>query len=860
MEQCMVTITVNEQRFDVETGRPLVEVIKDLGFYISNLCYVDGLPPYAGCRTCVVEVEGMRGLPLACSTPVQDGMVVRTDTPAVTAMRQEVMSLILANHPDRCLTCHRVEHCRTGDICLRDNVVTHRCVTCSKNYRCELQTASDIADIGRANVEPYLDESRTFAQSQQPDPDRNNPFFEFDPQMCILCTRCERVCADLRHTTAISLAGRGFSTRIAFGSGGTIDESNCDFCGSCIDACPTATLMEAPNKWVARPEQWVTTTCMECSLGCSIQLGVKNGRGVIVRPGSGNDVSRDQICVRGRFGYDQIRDKHRLQNGRLGRGEDAADTDLDAVLDDAAQTLAAIIAEHGAEAVGVLGSGQATNEDNFLVRQLADQIGTPHVDSSGGHVWGAVANALIASFGTEHLPNRLTDVERAKTIVAIGNDLSASNNVVGVRIKDAVAQGARLVTVSARRNPIDDHATVSIRSPQGDIAATVQALAGALLRDESVAARVVDVDGGSALASVATAGVEDAVTILASADVEGVAVVVAPSRHNAAIAAAQAQAAANLAILLAGADGAPSALHVLPPESNSVGARDMGIVPGAEGMTVLEMMDAARERQLKAMIIVGDNPSLHLPNRTNTRSALDALDLLLVIDEVETETVERATHVVPDVGPFAKDGTITNADRQILRLRAATTPQPAASPAWTQVAALASRLAAVQNHDAPTTYADAAAVMSAIASANANYRGAKYTAMARPTRQPTNGASSQAFQPIPPPAASNGALVLLSGRELYTDRTAAAANLDDADRIGRGEYLEIHPADAASRNVGDGETVRITSGAESISMKARVTEDVPEGAVFMPLLWNRGAVQALLSSDADGSTVEVSPA
>ena len=257
----MVQISINGQEFEAEAGRPLVEVIKELGFYISNLCYIDGLPAYAGCRTCAVEVEGMRGLPLACTTRVQDGMVIRTDTAPVVEMRQQVMSLILANHSDRCLTCHRVEHCRTGDICLRDNAVTHRCVTCSKNYRCELQTTSDVGDIGRANIEPFLDEERTYYQWEQPAADRRNPFLEFDPQMCILCTRCERACASLRHTTAITLAGRGFTTRIAFGSGGTIDESNCDFCGACIDVCPTATLMESPNKWVSRPEAWVNTIC-----------------------------------------------------------------------------------------------------------------------------------------------------------------------------------------------------------------------------------------------------------------------------------------------------------------------------------------------------------------------------------------------------------------------------------------------------------------------------------------------------------------------------------------------------------------------------------------------------------------------
>ena len=215
----MATITINGRAVEAEVGAPLVEVIKNAGFPISNLCYLDGLPPYAGCRTCAVEVEGMRGLPLSCTTTVMDGMVVRTDTPEVTEMRQEVLAVILANHSDRCLTCHRIEHCRTGEICLRDNEVTHRCVTCSKNYRCELQTTCDAADVGRANVEPYIDEARTYYRHQQPEPDRANPFFEFDPQMCIICTRCVRACDDLRHTTAITLAGRGFSTMIAFRRG-----------------------------------------------------------------------------------------------------------------------------------------------------------------------------------------------------------------------------------------------------------------------------------------------------------------------------------------------------------------------------------------------------------------------------------------------------------------------------------------------------------------------------------------------------------------------------------------------------------------------------------------------------------------
>ena len=470
----MATITINGRSVEAEVGAPLVEVIKNAGFPISNLCYLDGLPPYAGCRTCAVEVEGMRGLPLSCTTNVMDGMVVRTDTPEVTEMRQEVLAVILANHSDRCLTCHRIEHCRTGEICLRDNEVTHRCVTCSKNYRCELQTTCDAADVGRANVEPYIDEARTYYRHAQPEPDRANPFFEFDPQMCIICTRCVRACDDLRHTTAITLAGRGFSTRIAFGAGGQIDESNCDFCGACIDVCPTATLMEAPNKWVARPDRWVTTTCTECSMGCTIQMGVRDGRGIQVRPGNGNDVSRSQICVRGRFGYDQTRDKDRLRAATIGRGEDAFEQDGDAVAAHAAAAISAILAEHGPSAVGILGSGQMTLEELYSLRTLATRLGVANLDSSLGPVTAAIGEALNDAFGSEHLPSRLTSVESADLIIAIGDDISASNNVLGVRIKDAVANnGASMVSISSRRNPLADYAVDeahAIHPPNGDLA------------------------------------------------------------------------------------------------------------------------------------------------------------------------------------------------------------------------------------------------------------------------------------------------------------------------------------------------------------------------------------------------------
>lgn len=867
----MARITINGVAVDAPERAPLVEVIKTAGFPISNLCYLDGLPAYAGCRTCAVEIEGMRGLPLSCTTQVSDGMVVRTDTPAVTEMRQEVLAVILANHSDRCLTCHRVEHCRTGEICLRDNEVTHRCVTCSKNYRCELQTTCDAADVGRANVEPYIDEARTYYRHQQPEPDRANPFFEFDPQMCIICTRCVRACDDLRHTTAITLAGRGFTTRIAFGAGGQIDESNCDFCGACVDVCPTATLMEAPNKWVARPDKWVTTTCTECSMGCTIQMGVRDGRGVQVRPGNGNDVSRSQICVRGRFGYDQTRDKDRLRAAAIGRGEDAFEQDGAAVAADAAAKLNAVLAEHGPAAVGILGSGQSTSEELFALRALAQRLGVSNLDSSLGPVTAAIGSALHDAFGSEHLPSRLTSVESADLIVAIGDDISASNNVLGVRIKDAVANNrASLVSISARRNPLADYAVDeqhAFHPSDGDLAAVAQALAAGLLRDMDIRASLSELDGLSDVTAAARNGrdgLDTAVATLARRRGGAVAVVVAPSRANAAQAAAQVRAAANLALILAGPDAAPAALHVLPPEANSVGLRDLGIAPGENGLGIAQMLDAARAGSLKALLVARDNPMLLHPDQDATRAALEALDLLIVIDEVRSQTVELATHVLPDISAFGKDGHITNADRQILRLRAAADAQRNGRSLADWLALLAAGLPAMditiaaEDEDAEPTVIPAPAMPqnSAEAAAAIAAHDARYAALAGPgaaatqSRQPTNGAAAQRLLPVAATAASGDGLTLLTGRDLYTDRLSAARGAADADLLHRADTVQLHPADANTLNIAAGATVAISANGAELTATAEISEDIPQGAIWLPILHNQGAPQRLTTNNS----------
>ncbi|GAF69930.1 unnamed protein product, partial [marine sediment metagenome] len=467
-------------------------------------------------------------------------------------------------------------------------------------------------------------------------------------QMCIICTRCVRACDQIRHTGALTLAGRGPSTRIAFGPGSPVHESTCDFCGACIDVCPTATLMEHPNKWSAtQTERWIPTTCTSCSIGCSINLGVRNGHGVIVRPdATANPVSHDQLCVRGRFHYDAVEPSQRLSQPLIRRngGQEAAA--WDEALELAAARLTEVLEKHGPEAIGFLGSPLATNEENYLLQKIARAVvGTNNVDSSAGPVARAACRSLRQAFGSEVLPADMTRLAGSKTLLVIAEDLESSHNVACLRCKDAVVNnGARLVVVSAHRGELCDFADVWLQPLPGEEAAVVAALAEALQGKS---------DNPGLSPQVAEA-FPAAVEILAAAKEDEawrpLSVVQALPHLGPEAAGALTAAAANVAVAALGDEAASAwgGLFVLPQEANVWGMRDVGAaaeylpgyrptaedssrkaleqswgapVPAAAGLTFEEMLGDGR---LKALLVLNDNPLFFAPARAGLRDRLSS--------------------------------------------------------------------------------------------------------------------------------------------------------------------------------------------------------------------------------------------
>jgi len=729
-----------------------------------------------------------------------------------------------------------------------------------------------------AGYEPWDGDTRTYYTTRQPPPDQANPFLEFDPQMCIICTRCVRACDELRHTGAITLAGRGYSTRIEFGQGGAVHDSNCDFCGACIDVCPTATLMEHPNKWGAtQTERWVGTTCTQCSVGCSISLGTKRGRGVIVRPDSAaNPVSRDQLCVRGRFHYDAVKNTQRIQTPLIRRNGGRDSATWDEALEFASARLSQVREEHGPEAIGFLASPLASNEENYLVSKIARAIvATNNVDSSAGPVARGACRALRAAFGSEVLPADMTRLAKSKTIVVVAQDLESSHNVACLRIKDAaVYNGAKVIVVSPMWGELNDFAEVWVQPRPGDEAAVLTAL------EESLAS-----DSHEDLSEDQRKAVDILrATVARDESAHPVSIVYALPHFGADQANTVTAALANIAILCAG-ENAAEALFVLPQEGNVWGMLDTGgspdLLPGyrragdeparselerlwgaplspSSALTFEEMI---ADGKLKALVAMNDNPFMLSPDRAQVRKALEALDLLLVIDSLPTDTAQLAHIVLADVSPWAKEGTTTSADRRVLRLDPAAAPQGDARQGWRILADLGSRLAErLHPGEIRIRYQAASEIMEEMAQAIPLYANATYREMDSGAQQTFDGLgpSKAERQAVLSKASENGTgFRLTATRSLYMSYEGAAIHSPDADKLRREEHVALNPADASSLSISEGDQVAIRNDRGQLQAKAHLTNAVAPGTAHVPLYLDGGTVSALFDAGAAVAAVDI---
>jgi NADH-quinone oxidoreductase subunit G len=627
----LAKVTINGKLFEVPKGARLIDVCREKGFDIPSFCYYSDLALQASCRMCLVRIEKMPKLQTSCTITVTDGMVVTTQSEEIEKAQRGMTEFLLANHPLDCPVCDRGGECELQEMTFDWGGLEER-FTERKNYY----------------AERYL-----------------SPMVANDPQRCILCKRCTRVCDEWMGEEAIEAGGRGAHTVI----GTYLGWLDCSQCGNCIEVCPTGTLLDATYRHQTRPWELAQTisTCNFCSDGCQMSVGSRGGevRRVVARDRYVNGINGEFLCVKGRFGHPFINHEDRIRTPmiRYKKGGKLIPATWDEAIRHVAERLDIVAETHGRNSIGVVGSPRLTNESLHVLRRFATElVGTENYTTTDLHGLQPFFENLTAPLATHR------DIRYAKTIVLIGGDPSELQPLTGKQIRQAVRNGgAQLVLVNAAPIRLREQASIFLHTRPGTEEAVLLGLA----------------DSNDSLAS-EKAGVDQKQIAAARqmiADTAGDIVVMFSAALSSEAQAVVAQLSGAL-----GGEGRRVLLHPLPLFNNSIGAHDMGMMD--RNLAPEQLLDMAGET-IRAMYIAGSFLPEHLEGRGD---ALSKLDFLVVQELFENETTAAADVVFPAASYAEVDGTFTNNSGQVQRVRQSIPPLHQSKADWMIVAQLAKEL------------------------------------------------------------------------------------------------------------------------------------------------------------------------
>jgi len=876
-----VTLTIDGRKVRVPPGTTVFHAAKDAGVEIPHLCYDPdlGLPPSGACRLCVVEVEGANSLVASCAHPVAEGMVVHTATPQVLEARRMIIDLLLSNHP-------------------------HDCLTCEKNGECDLQ---------RYAYELGVKEPEFAGESVAAQPTQDGPAIMYDPSKCILCARCVQVCHEVQVTGAIDLQGRGFDTHVALAPGLPREESVCSECGNCIDVCPTGALSVAAAQGQGRAWEFerVRTICPYCGCGCTITLNIRDNRVVKITGEPGVGVSGGWLCVKGRFGMDFVGHADRLTTPLIRRDGGLRPATWDEALDYAAGRLREVREKHGPDAVGGLSSAKCTNEENYIFQKfMRAVVGTNNVDHCARLCHASTVAGLARAFGSGAMTNSIADFDVTDAIFVIGSNTTECHPIIGAGIKRAaVHRGVPLIVADPRAIELTEYAAVHLRQRGGTDVALINAMMHVILDEgledrEFIAQRTEGFDDlrkavapytpemAERITGVPSRDIVKAARLYAKAGAASIVYSMGITQHTTGT--DNVLSLANLA-MLTGNVGKPGAgVNPLRGQNNVQGACDLGALPNVypgyqkvdddaarakfekdwgvdlpakPGLTVVEMLNAAGERRLRALYVMGENPMLSDPDVNHVEAALRKLDLLIVQDIFLSETARLAHVVLPAAGFAEKDGTFTNTERRVQRVRRGIEPPGEARVDWRITCDLAKRLGYEM------AYPDAGAIEDEIARLTPIYGGITYdrletgslqwpcadrqhpgTPYLHKERFSRGLGRFHAVEYVPAKELPDEEypLLLSTGRILQHFHTGTMSRrsyvLDQLVSVG---VIEVHPSDAERLGVSDGGLVEVASRRGRIRIQAKVTDRVAAGAVFLAFHYREAPANRLTIAALD---------
>ncbi len=896
-----VTLEIDGVQITVPEGTSLMRAAAEAGVMVPKLCATDSLEPFGSCRLCLVEIDGRKGYPASCTTPAEAGMKVRTQSPRLQELRKGVMELYISDHPLDCLTC-------------------------AANGNCELQDMAGVT--GLRNVRYGYSGANHLADAK----DQSNPYFTYDPAKCIVCNRCIRACEETQGTFALTISGRGFESRVAAGMSESFLASECVSCGACVQACPTATLIENTVIELGQAEHSVTTTCAYCGVGCGFKAEMKGNQVVRMVPWKDGAANEGHSCVKGRFAWGYATHKDRITTPMIRKSiaDPWQEVSWEEAIAYAASEFKRIQAKYGRGSIGGIVSSRCTNEEGYLVQKLVRAaFGNNNVDTCARVCHSPTGYGLKNTLGESAGTQTFKSVEKSDVIMVIGANPTDGHPVFASRMKKRLREGARLIVVDPRRIDLvrTPHVQAQYHLPlrPGTNVAVLNALAHVVvtegLVDEAfVAARCEpkafeqwrefvarpehSPEAVETITGVPAADMRAAARMFATGNAEGK---LGARRPNSAIyyglgvtEHAQGSTAvmgiANLAMATGNVGREGVGVNPLRGQNNVQGSCDIGSFPHElpgyrhisdstvrgqfeqywgvnlepePGLRIPNMLDAALDGSFKGLYCQGEDIVQSDPDTQHVAAALASMECIVIQDIFLNETAKYAHVFLPGSSFLEKDGTFTNAERRISRVRQVMPPMGRYAD-WEATQLLSNALGYPMNYGHPGE------IMDEIAALTPTFQGVSFDLIDRlgSVQWPCNEAAPEGtptmhvgtfvrgkgrfllteYVPSDEKVTPKYPLLLTTGRILSQynvgaqTRRTANGHWHDEDR------LEIHPHDAEDRGIRDGDWVGISSRAGETVMRAVVSERMQPGVVYTTFHFPESGANVITTDSSDWAT------
>ncbi|MEB0058153.1 formate dehydrogenase subunit alpha [Variovorax sp. LG9.2] len=891
-----VTLEIDGNEVTVPAGTSLMRAAVDAGIQVPKLCATDSLEPFGSCRLCLVEIDGRKGYPASCTTPAEAGMKVRTQTPKLQQLRKGVMELYISDHPLDCLTC-------------------------AANGDCELQDMAGVT--GLRNVRYGFDGANHLKAKK----DESNPYFTYDPSKCIVCNRCVRACEETQGTFALTISGRGFESRVSPGQDEPFMASECVSCGACVSACPTATLQEKSVIWLGQPEHSVITTCAYCGVGCGFKAEMKGNEVVRMTPWKDGKANEGHSCVKGRFawGYATHQDRMLKPMIREKITDPWQEVSWDVAVDHAASEFKRLQAKYGKDSIGGITSSRCTNEETYLVQKLVrTAFGNNNVDTCARVCHSPTGYGLGQTLGTSAGTQTFKSVEQADVIVVIGANPTDGHPVFASRMKkrlrgSATVAGARLIVIDPRRIDIvrsphvqaDHHlqlkpgTNVAVITAMAHVVVTEGLVAEAFVAErcdaksfgewrEFVARAENSPEAMEAATGVPSADLRAATRLYANAANGAIYYGLGVTEHSQG--STMVMGIANLAMATGNVGREGVGINPLRGQNNVQGACDMGSFPhelpgyrhvsdsitrasfeaawGVEispepGLRIPNMFDAALSGSFKGLYCEGEDIVQSDPNTQHVAAAMMAMECVVVQDLFLNETAKYAHVFLPGSSFLEKDGTFTNAERRISRVRKVMPPKAGLAD-WEVTQKLAQALGY------PMHYASPKEIMDEIAALTPTFSGVSYERLDElgSIQWPCNADAPEGTPTMHIDAFVRGKgkfivtqyvatdekvtrkfpLLLTTGRILSQYNVGAQTRRTDNNQWHSEDRLEIHPHDAEERGIAEDDWVGIKSRAGETVLRATVSERMQPGVVYTTFHFPESGANVITTDNSDWAT------